>query len=117
MSSPENRSKPLRGSESGQTPAQPLTQPGPNAAQASRPTADPIKRNPETMLGRAFESAEPGRGRSAGKFIRRSAPRSDRRRELTAVLALVVAAGVISASLPGRWTGTPDDVSAGRARG
>ena len=89
-----------------------MTQPDPKVAQASRRMVHPIRRSPLTVLGGAFGAlsstiTETGLGGSAAKFIRRLAPKSQRRLELTAVLALLVAATAISASLPGARTEPP----------
>jgi lysophospholipase L1-like esterase len=89
-----------------------MTQPDPKVAQASRCMAHPIRRNPLTLLGGAFGAlsstfTETGLGGSAAKFIWRLAPKSQRRRELTAVLALLVAATAISANLLGGWAKPP----------
>jgi lysophospholipase L1-like esterase len=89
-----------------------MTQPDPKVAQASRRMAHPIQRNPLTLLGGALGAVSStftgtGLGGSAAEFIRRLAPKSQRRRELTAVLALLVAATAISATLPGGRTEPP----------
>jgi lysophospholipase L1-like esterase len=74
--------------------------------------AHKIRRSPVTMLGGAFGALSSTIAKtrlfgSAGGFIQRLAPKSDRRRELTAVLVLLVAASAISASLPGGRSDPP----------
>ena len=79
------------------------------ASHASRHMAHPVRRGPFHLRPESLASPTPGSGSEASegfasRLLGRLTPRDGRRRELAAVLALLVAAAVISASLPGGWT-------------
>jgi lysophospholipase L1-like esterase len=69
--------------------------------------AHPVRHGPIWWLRRLVaarpDPAEAGPANAVVRFVSRLVPRDQRRRELAAVLALLVAAAAISASLPGGW--------------
>ncbi len=78
-----------------------LGEPGPDGP-AARSLGEPGSNRPATL--------SPGRAAAIGPATRapgRAGHRTQRRRELVAVLALLVAAAAVSASLPGGWADTP----------
>jgi len=91
----------------------------PKVAQAKRRMAHPVRRGPGGWFRAAFGDAEPGSaaagsgGASAG-LVRRFVPNAPRHRELLVVLALLVVAAVVCASLPGGLSGS---AAAGSSKG
>ncbi len=70
--------------------------------------AHPVRRNPVRAFAAAVVGALPNERDAGvwgfvGRFGRRIVPRDQRRRELAGVVALLLAAGALSASLPGGW--------------
>jgi lysophospholipase L1-like esterase len=74
--------------------------------------AHPVRQNPVRSFAAAVVGALPNErdagvwgfvGRLGGRIV----PRDQRRRELAGVLALLLAAGAVSASLPGGWANSP----------
>jgi lysophospholipase L1-like esterase len=70
--------------------------------------AHQVRRNPMRSLAAAIAGALPnerdaGAWGFVGRFGKRVVPHDQRRRELAGVLALLLAAGAVSASLPGGW--------------
>jgi lysophospholipase L1-like esterase len=70
--------------------------------------AHPVRQNPVRTFAAAFVGALPnerdaGLWGFVGRFGRRIVLRDQRRRELAGVVALLLAAGALSASLPGGW--------------
>jgi len=77
--------------------------------------AHPVKRNAlqslaSALLGALPNERDPGAWGFVGRLGKRAVPRDQHRRELVAVLALLLMAGAVSASLPGGWA---NSVSAG----
>ncbi len=71
--------------------------------------AHPVRLNPlrsfaSAVVGALPNERDPGVWGIVGRLWRRVVPRDERRRELAAVLALLLMAGAVSASLPGGWT-------------
>jgi acyl-CoA thioesterase-1 len=104
-----DRSKPVRGVESGGAPYEPMAHPDPSVARTGRRMAHPVGHGPLGWIKERFAAlttgadgggAAGGGSRSLGGLV----PKDGRRRELAAVLALLLAATAISASLPGGWT-------------
>ncbi len=109
MSSIRDGSKPARGVESGGAAPGSPAYPDLMASHASRNMAHPVRRGPFPLRPESLASSTPGAGSEASggfasRLLGRFTPRGGRGRELAAVLALLVAAAVISASLPGGWT-------------
>jgi lysophospholipase L1-like esterase len=101
-------SKPVRGVESGEAAFGPMAHADPRVSRASRPMAHPIHRGPLGWLRRTVEGLTAGSGRvgigsggppSAGRL----SLENGWRRDLAVVLALLLAATAVSASLPGGW--------------
>lgn len=70
--------------------------------------AHPMRQNPVRAFAAAVVGALPNERDAGvwgfvGRFGRRIVPRDQRRRELAGVVALLLAAGALSASLPGGW--------------
>ncbi|MGA3031155.1 MAG: GDSL-type esterase/lipase family protein [Candidatus Limnocylindrales bacterium] len=108
MSSLRDGQKPLRGAASAESQSRPMAHPDPKLAQSSRRMAHPVHRNPVSSLtARLMEllpnTRDPGIYGAVARFFSRLKPREQRRRELVAVLALLVAAAAVSASMPGGW--------------
>jgi lysophospholipase L1-like esterase len=88
----------------------PMAHPDPKVAEAVRRMAHPIRRGPLGWLQNAFAARTAGTGPAgadggAARLLGRFVPRDGRRKELAIVLALLLTATAISASLPGGWTG------------
>lgn len=86
-----------------------MAHPDPRVARAGRHMAHPVRHGPLHWLKRTFASLTTGSGPAgpdggASRLLGRLAPRDGRRRELAVVLALLLAATAVSASLPGGWT-------------
>jgi lysophospholipase L1-like esterase len=84
--------------------------------------AHPVRRGPiwwSRRIGAAIiaGSSGTGPGNAASRAIRRLVPKQQRHREFAAVLALLIAAAAISASLPGGWAdpASPSPSAAGVA--
>ena len=80
----------------------------PRMARTGRHMAHPVRRNPLRSFAAAVVGALPnerdaGAWGFVGRLGRRIVPRDQRRRELIGVVALLLAAGAVSASLPGGW--------------
>ena len=115
MSTLGHRSKPVRGMEPGGAGYAPMARPDLRVAHSGRRMAHPVRRGPLGWLQRTFAALTTGSG-PAGleggdpSLLDRLPPKNGRRRELAVVLALLLAATAISASLPGGWaaaTATP----------
>jgi lysophospholipase L1-like esterase len=80
----------------------------PRMARTGRHMAHPVRRNPVRSFAAAVVGALPnerdaGAWGFVGRLGRRIVPRDQRRRELIGVVTLLLAAGAVSASLPGGW--------------
>jgi lysophospholipase L1-like esterase len=100
---------PVRGIESAGAQSGPMAHHDPRLAHTNRHMAHPARRGPLGWAKRMFRSFMPGAwtgrsGRSTSSLVRGITPKDERRREFAAVLALLLAATAISASLPGGWT-------------
>lgn len=94
MSSPE---------DGGGVPPRQMAHPSPKLAQTKRVMAHPVRRGPIWRVRRAL----------AAPFFGRFVPKQRRGREVAVVLALLLVAGVISATLPGAWS-RPDASPSGQ---
>ena len=92
MSRFRDRAKPVPGVESGGAANGPMARPDPKVGQAARLMAHPVRRGPLGWL------------QNAPHLLGRLVPREGHRKDLAVVLALLLAATAISASLPGGWT-------------
>jgi acyl-CoA thioesterase I len=82
--------------------------PDPRISRSGRRMAHPVKRSPLRSFAAAFVGALPNEKDAGlwgfiGRLGKRIVPRQQRRRELVAVITLLVAASAVSASLPGGW--------------
>ena len=80
----------------------------PRMARTGQHMAHPVKQNPVRSFAAAVVGALPNERDAGvwgfvGRLGRRIVPRDQRRRELVGVVALLLAAGAVSASLPGGW--------------
>ena len=80
----------------------------PRMARTGRHMAHPVRQNPVRSFAAAVVGALPNERDAGvwgfvGRLGRRVVPRDQRRRELIGVVALLLAAGAVSASLPGGW--------------
>ena len=110
MSPFRDRAKPVPGVEAGDATNGPMAHPDPKVAEAARLMAHPIRRGPVGWLASTFAthatgSSLAGADGGAARMLGRLVPRDGRRKELAIVLALLLAATAIAASLPGGWTG------------
>lgn len=88
----------------------------PRMARTGRHMAHPVRRNPVRSFAAAVVGALPnerdaGAWGFVGRLGRRIVPRDQRRRELIGVVALLLAAGAVSASLPGGWANSAPPVA------
>ena len=88
--------------------SRPMAHPNPRMARTGRRMAHPVRQNPVRSFAAAFVGALPNERDAGvwgfvGRFGKRIVPRDQRRRELAGVVALLLAAGAVSASLPGGW--------------
>jgi acyl-CoA thioesterase I len=86
-----------------------MAHPDPRLAHTTRRMAHPVRTGPLGWAKRVLGAHKLGSptadsGGTASSLVRRITPRDGRRREFAAVLALLLAATAISASLPGGWT-------------
>jgi lysophospholipase L1-like esterase len=85
-----------------------MAHPNPRMARTGRSMAHPVRKNPVRSFAAAVAGALPNERDAGvwgfvGRLGRRVVPRDQRRRELIGVVALLLAAGTVSASLPGGW--------------
>ena len=84
----------------------------PKVAQSKAHMAHLVRRNPLRSAGGALadllpDSSGTGAGAASTRFLGRLAPKSKRGREVAVVVALLIVAVVVSASLPGVWAAAP----------
>jgi hypothetical protein len=85
-----------------------MAHPDPKVIQAKRQMAHPVRRKPLAASSGGLVSllpntSDPGIYGAAARFVARLTPRAGRRRGLVVVLAVLVVAAVLAASLPGGW--------------
>ena len=85
-----------------------MAHPNPRMARTGHDMAHPVKQNPVRSFAAAVVGALPNERDAGvwglvGRLGRRIVPRDQRRRELVGVVALLLAASAVSASLPGGW--------------
>jgi lysophospholipase L1-like esterase len=83
-----------------------MAHPDPKVIQAKRQMAHPVRRKPFAASSSGLASllpntSDPGIYGAAARFVARLTPRAGRRRGLVVVLAVLVVAAVLAASLPG----------------
>jgi lysophospholipase L1-like esterase len=108
MSSIRDGSKPVRGVESDAPLSRDMAHLDPKVVQSKRRMAHQVRPGLVRSARGAFASllpaaAEAGPGGTVARFVDRFLPKSQRRREFAVVMALLLAAAAVSASLPGGW--------------
>ena len=88
--------------------SRPMAHPNPRMARTGSHMAHPVRQSPVRSFAAAVVGALPNERDAGvwglvGRLGRRIVPGDQRRRELAGVVALLLAAGAISASLPGGW--------------
>jgi lysophospholipase L1-like esterase len=88
--------------------SRPMAHLNPRMARTGRRMAHPVRHNRVRSFAAAVVGALPNEKDAGvwgliGRLRRRVVPRDQRRREFAGVLALLLAAGAVSASLPGGW--------------